>query len=155
MEESPKYAAQASAYYLPSDKKLKGLGFEIVSSGPNVVVAEMALAPRCGRGTAMIEIDQRLYGGGIRCIHYTMTRNYVFRGRLRSEAEFDLLLWQIGWTDAEPADELTRLRRENELLRDAFLRLHFASGSGPPETEDYRRQRAEQALLNLLNQNDQ
>lgn len=26
-----------------------------------------------------------------------------FQGRLRSEAEFDLLLWQIGWTDVEPS----------------------------------------------------
>lgn len=25
-----------------------------------------------------------------------------FRGRLRTEAEFDLLFWQIGWTDVEP-----------------------------------------------------
>lgn len=51
-----------------------------------------------------------------------------FDGRVRGAAEFDLLLWQIGWVDAEPKEGVPHDSAPGPLLAEWVHKFRFGDG---------------------------
>lgn len=83
-------------YYTPAPEKLAALGFALREDG----CAWVGYNPPVSGSDPW-----RIYPPSPNRNVVTISQDGMprFEGRLRTEKEFDLLLWQIGWTDKEPA----------------------------------------------------
>jgi len=111
--------------YLPSDEKLTKMGFSLDESHPNVAHWYRDVRYRDIPEVGWITLDHALGTVDV----YTGNRwgeTSGFEFRFATEADFDRLLYQIGWTQEAPAFS------DAELL-DAMLR-HFSIDGFPAKS---------------------
>lgn len=118
-------------YYLPSSEKLTTLGFESITNQNDTFFRESRRGEIWDEQTIKINFQDITISSDT----YISSEGGKFTFRIRSEAEFDILLWQIGYSDniaqshwsLDISNEILYTPTENKLISLDFIKSNSST----------------------------